>query len=78
MSISLIGCIHKLISKLLASRLKKVIGPLISNAQVAFVANRPILDGVLVVNEVVDLAKKKKNDCRIFNVDFEKAYDSVN
>jgi hypothetical protein len=36
-----------------------------------------LVDGVLVVNEVVDLAKKSGKDCLIFKVDFEKAYDSV-
>lgn len=42
-----------------------------------FLVNSQILDGVLVVSEVVDLAKKKKEECLIFKVDFEKAYDSV-
>lgn len=75
--ISLIGCIHKLISKLLASRLKSVIRSLISLSQSAFVSNRQILDGVLTINEVVDLAKKKGSNCIIMKTDFEKAYDSV-
>jgi hypothetical protein len=35
------------------------------------------VDGVVVVNEVVELAKKSNKDCLIFKVDFEKAYDSV-
>jgi hypothetical protein len=39
---------------------------------------RFLADGVLVMNKVVDLAKKFKKDCLIFNVDFEKANDSVN
>lgn len=56
--ISLISCIHKLISKLFATRLKSVIGSLISSSQPAFLSNRQILDGVLSINEVVDLAKK--------------------
>lgn len=76
--ISLIGCIYKFISKLLASRLKKVIEKLISDTQLDFVANRQILDGVLIVNELLDLAKKMRDDCLMLKVDFEKAYDSVN
>lgn len=75
--ISLIGSIHKLIPKLLAARLKCVLTPLISHCQSAFLANRQILDGVLTVSEVVDLARKKKEERIIFKVDFEKAYDSV-
>jgi hypothetical protein len=36
-----------------------------------------LVDGVLVVNEMVVLAKKSGRGCLIFKVDFEKAYDSV-
>jgi hypothetical protein len=32
---------------------------------------------VLVINEIVDFAKKSKSECLILKVDFEKAYDSV-
>lgn len=76
--ISLMGCLYKIISKLLACRLKRVLDPLISNTQSAFIANRNILDGVVVINEVVDYVKKKKEKAFILKVDFEKAYDSVN
>lgn len=57
--ISLIGVLQKLFSKLLAARLKRVIGFLISSCQSAFIANRQILDGVLAISEIVDLARKK-------------------
>lgn len=43
----------------------------------AFLPHRQILDGVLVVNEVVDLAKRSKESCFIFKLDFMKAYESV-
>lgn len=36
-----------------------------------------MLDGVLTINELVDLAQKKRKECIILKVDFEKAYDSV-
>ncbi|GAU44056.1 hypothetical protein TSUD_399540 [Trifolium subterraneum] len=38
---------------------------------------RQLVDGVVAVNEIIDLAKKGRKDCLIFKVDFEKAYDSV-
>lgn len=50
---------------------------IISKSQSAFLKGRHLVDGVLVVNEVVDLAKKSKRQCLILKVDFEKAYDSV-
>lgn len=75
--ISLIGCIYKIISKILASRLKGVLPGIISTTQTAFLKGRQILDGVLVANEVINYAKKKKKPLYLFKVDFEKAYDSV-
>lgn len=69
---------YKIISKLLANRLKKVRETLNSRNQSVFIANRNILDGVVVINKVVDFVKKKKKQCLILKVDFEKAYDSVN
>ncbi|XP_058732794.1 uncharacterized protein LOC131604367 [Vicia villosa] len=35
------------------------------------------MDGVLVMNEVMDLAKREKRSCVVLKVDFEKAYDRV-
>lgn len=76
--ISLLGCLYKIISKLLAARLKCALIPIISCNQSAFLPNRNILDGVTVINEVVDFPKRKKKKCLILKVDFEKAYDSIN
>jgi len=75
--ISLLGCLYKILSKVLASRLSKVMNSIISGSQSAFLKGRHLVDGVLVVNEVVDLAKRSKRECLILKVDFEKAYDSV-
>ncbi|GKE08162.1 hypothetical protein Tco_1411713, partial [Tanacetum coccineum] len=43
--ISLIGSVHKVVTKVLANRLPLVIADLFSDTQSAFVANRQILDG---------------------------------
>lgn len=75
--ISLIGIFYKTIAKVMAERLKTVIGKIISDAQSAFIKGRSILDEVLVANEAVDFLKKKKKKALIFKVDFEKAYDSL-
>lgn len=34
--------------------------------------------GVVIANEVVDEARKKKKHLFMFKIDFDKAYDSVN
>jgi hypothetical protein len=54
-----------------------VIDSLIASNQSAFIKGRNLVDSVVVVNEVVELAKKSRKECLIFKVDFEKAYDSV-
>ncbi|XP_022027924.1 uncharacterized protein LOC110929112 isoform X1 [Helianthus annuus] len=75
--ISLIGVINKVISKVLVNRLKGVIGKLISEEQSAFLAGRSIMDGPLILNEVMGWLKKSKKKGMFFKVDISKAYDSV-
>ncbi|MCH80340.1 cysteine-rich receptor-like protein kinase [Trifolium medium] len=75
--ISLVESMYKVLAKILANRLKTVIGKVVSETQSAFVKGRQILDGILIVNEVVDDARKRKKEMFMFKVDFEKAYDSV-
>nr|KYP63095.1 LINE-1 reverse transcriptase isogeny [Cajanus cajan] len=69
---------YKVLSKVLANRLRKVIGSVISDSQSSFIKGRHILDSILVANEVVEEVKQKKKKCLMFKVDFAKAYDSVN
>ncbi|GKC58912.1 RNA-directed DNA polymerase, eukaryota [Tanacetum coccineum] len=75
--ISLIGCVYKVVTKILANRLATVISDLVSDIQSAFVANRQILDGPFILNELLTWCKKKKKQSLVFKVDFAKAYDSV-
>jgi hypothetical protein len=75
--ISLLGSLYKLVAKVLAARLAPVMHSIVATTQSAFLKGRLLVDGVVVINEVVDLAKKSGKDCLIFKVDFEKAYDSV-
>ncbi|GJR52786.1 RNA-directed DNA polymerase, eukaryota [Tanacetum coccineum] len=75
--ISLIGSLYKIIAKILANRLVMVLGDLVSEVQSAFIANRQILDGPFILNELIQWCKSKKKQTMIFKIDFEKAYDSV-
>nr|GEW14145.1 RNA-directed DNA polymerase, eukaryota, reverse transcriptase zinc-binding domain protein [Tanacetum cinerariifolium] len=75
--ISLIGSLYKIIAKILANRLVMVLGDLVNEIQSAFMADRQILYGPFILNELVQWCKKKKKQAMIFNVDFEKAYDST-
>ena len=75
--ISLIGCMYKIIAKLLANRLRKVMPGLIDERQSASIKDRHILHGTMILNEVVEEAKRCKKSALVFKVDFEKSYDSV-
>jgi len=75
--ISLVGCVYKILSKIMANRLKKVLPSIIDVNQSTFLSGRGLLDSILVANETVDYLKKEKKSGVIVKVDFEKAYDSV-
>ena len=75
--ISLVGSLYKILSKVLANRIKKVMVLIISQSQNAFVEGRQILDAVLIANEVVDSALRKKENGLLCKLDIEKAYDHI-
>ncbi|GJW56280.1 putative RNA-directed DNA polymerase, eukaryota, reverse transcriptase zinc-binding domain protein, partial [Tanacetum coccineum] len=75
--ICLIGCQYKIIGKILANRLSRVIRSCVSVEQTTFIKGRNILDGPLILNECMAWYHKKKKELMVFKVDFEKAYDSL-
>ncbi|RVW95287.1 Transposon TX1 uncharacterized 149 kDa protein [Vitis vinifera] len=75
--ISLVGSLYKWLAKVLANRLKKVVGKVISKAQGAFVEGRQILDAVLIANEAIDSTLKNNESAILCKLDIEKAYDNV-
>ena len=76
--ISLVGSLYKLIAKVLANRLKKVMSRLVSKAQNAFLEGRQILDATLIANEIIDSMVRKKEKGVLCKLDVEKAYDKLN
>nr|GEV56851.1 RNA-directed DNA polymerase, eukaryota [Tanacetum cinerariifolium] len=75
--ICLIGCVYKVITKVLAIRLATMNSDLVSETQSAFVANRQILEGPFILNEFLNWCKRKRKQALFFKVYFTKAYDSV-
>ena len=71
--ISFVTSLYKLISKVLSMRLKEVL----AETQGAFVADRQILDVVLVANEIVEEYRKIGKQGVVFKIDFKKVCDYV-
>ncbi|KAI3507508.1 hypothetical protein L1887_22495 [Cichorium endivia] len=76
--VNLVGCLYKIVSKIISFRLKSVIGKVVSHEQSAYIEGRNITDGPLILNELITWAKKTKKKMMVFKVDFDKAFDSLN
>ena len=67
------GCVYKLLYKVLAAGLRSVVGSLISDNHNAFVRGRQILDAVLIANELVDSRIKEGRPGVICNLILRKS-----
>lgn len=76
--ISLITGIYKVIAKILAERLKKVVDRLVNKHQMAFIKGRQIMGAALIASECVDSRLKGDERGVMCKLDIEKAYDHVN
>nr|CCA66020.1 hypothetical protein [Beta vulgaris subsp. vulgaris] len=78
--ISLCNVIYKIISKIIANRLKPILKSIVTPYQNAFVPGRLISDNCLIAHEVVNLIKQRKKGTHFLaalKIDMFKAYDKV-
>ena len=75
--ISLLNIDMKLITKVLATRLKKVLPSLISPNQTAYVENRFIGESGRLISDMLEITKTLKKEGFLITIDIEKAFDSV-
>lgn len=77
--ISLCNVFYKIISKILANRIKNVIDDLISANQGAFIRNRNITDNIMITDEILRFMRLNKNEeyHMTIKIDMSKTYDRV-
>lgn len=75
--IALCNVVYKIITKLIANRLKPWLGELISEEQGGFVAGRQIMDGVVIAAKTIHSMESSKEKSMFIKLDMAKAYDRV-
>ena len=68
----------KMISKSLATRVRKVLSNLIDSRQTAYVNERFIGESDRLIDDVIKICDIQKIISYLLTVDFEKAFDSLN
>lgn len=75
--ICLLNVSFKIFTKLIADRMSVVAQKIIDPCQTAFIKGRYILDGAVMLHEIVHELRVRKKKGVILKLDFEKAYDNV-
>ena len=75
--ISLLSSEYKILTKIIATRLEKVIPSLVNVDQTGFIQNRSLSDNVRRLLNIIHCAKSMENPVIAISLDAEKAFDRV-
>jgi hypothetical protein len=73
----LCNVIYKLLTKVIARRLKTILPTIISPEQSGYVEGRQILDSVILAHEVIHSLQKTKTPGMLLKLDLSKAFDKI-
>jgi hypothetical protein len=76
--ISLCNLCYKIISKIIARRLRPFLSRALSEEQLGFLKGRQILDAVGVAQECIHSIKTKKLKAILLKLDLKKTFDFIN
>ena len=76
--ISLCNASYKILAKLLANRLKPLLGTLISPLQGGFVKGRHLIDNVIQIQESLHSSFQRKDKRMLIKLDMKNDFDRVN
>jgi ribonuclease HI len=75
--IALCNVIYKLLTKVIARRLKPILPTIISPEQSGYVEGRQILDSVILAHEVIHSLQKTRTPGMLLKLDLSKAFDKI-
>lgn len=75
--ISLCNVIYKIVSKIVASRLKSLLPLLISSEQSGYVEDRQVTDDIILTHKIIHSLKHSKKSGMLLKIDLSKAFDSL-
>lgn len=75
--IALCNVIYKIVSKVIALRLKLLLPLLISIEKSRYVEGRQITDGIILTHEIIHSLKQSKKACMLLKINLSKAFDRL-
>ena len=75
--ISLLGVDYKILTKILANRLKYILSDIISIEQNCSIPNRTIFDNLFLIRDIISYTKQKNNHFYLLQIDQEKTFDKI-
>ena len=75
--ISLLCIDYKILTKIVANRLKYILPDIISTEQNCSIPNRTIFDNLFLIREIISYARQKTNHFYLVKIDQEKAFDKI-